>query len=79
VLSGQLDTLNGVTGTDEVVFGLSKPLIPGVVTPDPPIADPTPVPSLELTTVPEPASYAFASGLILIGFAFLRRMTRPRP
>jgi len=56
VLAGEIDSLDGVPGTDEFVFGFSAPLLPGVVSPDPefPGVTPTPMLHLDVAPVPEP-------------------------
>lgn len=84
VLAGTIDTLDGVPGMDEFVFGYSAPLIPGVVTPDPDILAVTPTPVLFMVTsdVPEPRTWV--AGLVMltaVGWTRVRlgapRSTRP--
>jgi len=74
VLGGLLDSLDAVVGADEVMFGYTKPLIPGVVSPDPPIGGPSPTPMLilEMETIPEP-SHLLLAALGLLTVAMRRR------
>ena len=68
VLGGEITTLDLTDGIDEVVFGFSSPLYPGVVTPDPIIPVVTPTPFLALDVIPEPSSglLALAGGALLL-------------
>ncbi len=67
VLGGEIATPDGTTGADEVIFGFTAPIIPGVVTPDPVFDDPTPTPFLVIETIPEPGFLP----LVLFAGAFL--------
>jgi hypothetical protein len=72
VLGGSLSTLNGSLGPDEVMFGFTAPLIPGVVSPDPIIPSPTPIPLLALTvSIPEPTTLLLSAVSIVIGTGIL--------
>ncbi len=80
-LAGELDTLDGVPGADEFVFGFTAPLIPGVVSPDPVFSPITPTPMLMLETeaavvVPEPSTSAAALALLLGTGVWLSRRCR---